>query len=80
MWPQWQGQHHGPAGAEQHVPPQSSQPEVFPVRRGPSPAFRVGRVAERAVAAGTGRDGERGWLCHDLRRIGVKLQLMELTF
>ncbi|XP_065713836.1 aryl hydrocarbon receptor nuclear translocator isoform X2 [Patagioenas fasciata] len=30
MWPQWQGQHHGPAGAEQHVPPQSSQPEVFP--------------------------------------------------
>ncbi|XP_065509916.1 aryl hydrocarbon receptor nuclear translocator isoform X3 [Caloenas nicobarica] len=32
MWAQWQGQHqhHGPAAAEQHVPPQSSQPEVFP--------------------------------------------------
>uniref|UniRef100_A0A8D2QEH3 Aryl hydrocarbon receptor nuclear translocator n=1 Tax=Zonotrichia albicollis TaxID=44394 RepID=A0A8D2QEH3_ZONAL len=31
MWPQWQGQHHGPAPAEQHVQqPQPSQPEVFP--------------------------------------------------
>ncbi|NXD17627.1 ARNT protein, partial [Nothocercus nigrocapillus] len=30
MWPQWQGQHHGPASAEQHVQqPQPSQPEVF---------------------------------------------------
>ncbi|XP_074931356.1 aryl hydrocarbon receptor nuclear translocator isoform X9 [Phalacrocorax aristotelis] len=30
MWPQWQGQHHGPASGEQHVqPPQPSQPEVF---------------------------------------------------
>uniref|UniRef100_A0A672TYG0 Aryl hydrocarbon receptor nuclear translocator n=1 Tax=Strigops habroptila TaxID=2489341 RepID=A0A672TYG0_STRHB len=31
MWPQWQGQHHGAAPGEQHVPqPQPSQPEVFP--------------------------------------------------
>ncbi|XP_074020770.1 aryl hydrocarbon receptor nuclear translocator isoform X6 [Numenius arquata] len=31
MWPQWQGQHHGPASGEQHVQqPQPSQPEVFP--------------------------------------------------
>ncbi|XP_074385240.1 aryl hydrocarbon receptor nuclear translocator isoform X8 [Zonotrichia albicollis] len=31
MWPQWQGQHHGPASTEQHVQqPQPSQPEVFP--------------------------------------------------
>ncbi|XP_063032744.1 aryl hydrocarbon receptor nuclear translocator isoform X7 [Melospiza melodia melodia] len=31
MWPQWQGQHHGPAPGEQHVQqPQPSQPEVFP--------------------------------------------------
>ncbi|NXP43452.1 ARNT protein, partial [Heliornis fulica] len=32
MWPQWQGQHHGPAAGEQHVqqPPQPNQPEVFP--------------------------------------------------
>ncbi|XP_050768396.1 aryl hydrocarbon receptor nuclear translocator isoform X7 [Gymnogyps californianus] len=30
MWPQWQGQHHGPASGEQHVQqPQPSQPEVF---------------------------------------------------
>ncbi|NXL53715.1 ARNT protein, partial [Podilymbus podiceps] len=30
MWPQWQGQHHGPASGEQHVqPPQPNQPEVF---------------------------------------------------
>ncbi|NXH18631.1 ARNT protein, partial [Bucco capensis] len=30
MWPQWQGQHHGPAAGEQHVQqPQPSQPEVF---------------------------------------------------
>ncbi|NXW93301.1 ARNT protein, partial [Alopecoenas beccarii] len=29
LWPQWQGQQHH-AGAEQHVPAQSSQPEVFP--------------------------------------------------
>uniref|UniRef100_A0A8B9MDW0 Aryl hydrocarbon receptor nuclear translocator n=1 Tax=Accipiter nisus TaxID=211598 RepID=A0A8B9MDW0_9AVES len=28
MWPQWQGQHHGPASGEQHVQ-QPSQPEVF---------------------------------------------------
>lgn len=35
MWPQWQGQHHGPASGEQHVqPPQPSQPEVFSVRLG----------------------------------------------
>ncbi|XP_074422690.1 aryl hydrocarbon receptor nuclear translocator isoform X9 [Larus michahellis] len=28
MWPQWQGQHHGPASGEQHVQqPQPSQPE-----------------------------------------------------
>ncbi|XP_059688420.1 aryl hydrocarbon receptor nuclear translocator isoform X8 [Gavia stellata] len=34
MWPQWQGQHHGPASGEQHVQqPQPSQPEVFSVRR-----------------------------------------------
>ncbi|XP_068778569.1 aryl hydrocarbon receptor nuclear translocator isoform X3 [Struthio camelus] len=33
MWPQWQGQHHGPASGEQHVQqPQPSQPEVFSVR------------------------------------------------
>ncbi|KFV19199.1 Aryl hydrocarbon receptor nuclear translocator, partial [Tauraco erythrolophus] len=31
MWPQWQGQHHGPASGEPHVQqPQPSQPEVFP--------------------------------------------------
>ncbi|XP_051629963.1 aryl hydrocarbon receptor nuclear translocator isoform X2 [Manacus candei] len=31
MWPQWQGQHHGPGSGEQHVQqPQPSQPEVFP--------------------------------------------------
>nr|XP_054507377.1 aryl hydrocarbon receptor nuclear translocator isoform X10 [Agelaius phoeniceus] len=31
MWPQWQGQHHGPASGEQHVQqPQPGQPEVFP--------------------------------------------------
>ncbi|NXC21465.1 ARNT protein, partial [Corythaeola cristata] len=31
MWPQWQGQHHGPASGEPHVPqPQPGQPEVFP--------------------------------------------------
>ncbi|XP_075593463.1 aryl hydrocarbon receptor nuclear translocator isoform X9 [Balearica regulorum gibbericeps] len=30
MWPQWQGQHHGPASGEQHVQqPQPNQPEVF---------------------------------------------------
>ncbi|XP_047910546.1 aryl hydrocarbon receptor nuclear translocator isoform X6 [Anser cygnoides] len=30
MWPQWQGQHHGPPSGEQHVQqPQPSQPEVF---------------------------------------------------
>ncbi|XP_021232139.1 aryl hydrocarbon receptor nuclear translocator isoform X10 [Numida meleagris] len=30
MWPQWQGQHHGAAPAEQHVQqPQPSQPEPF---------------------------------------------------
>ncbi|XP_030320865.1 aryl hydrocarbon receptor nuclear translocator isoform X3 [Calypte anna] len=30
MWPQWQGQHHGPSSGEQHVQqPQPSQPEVF---------------------------------------------------
>ncbi|NXI43263.1 ARNT protein, partial [Galbula dea] len=30
MWPQWQGQHHGPGSGEQHVQqPQPSQPEVF---------------------------------------------------
>ncbi|XP_071884186.1 aryl hydrocarbon receptor nuclear translocator isoform X14 [Anas platyrhynchos] len=34
MWPQWQGQHHGPPSGEQHVQqPQPSQPEVFSVRR-----------------------------------------------
>ncbi|XP_053822743.1 aryl hydrocarbon receptor nuclear translocator isoform X7 [Vidua chalybeata] len=31
MWPQWQGQHHGPGSGEQHVQQsQPSQPEVFP--------------------------------------------------
>ncbi|RLV73091.1 hypothetical protein DV515_00017261 [Chloebia gouldiae] len=31
MWPQWQGQHHGPGSGEQHVQqPQPGQPEVFP--------------------------------------------------
>ncbi|XP_077176140.1 aryl hydrocarbon receptor nuclear translocator isoform X2 [Paroedura picta] len=30
VWPQWQGQHHGPASGEPHLPQQSSQPEVFP--------------------------------------------------
>ncbi|KAM9368454.1 aryl hydrocarbon receptor nuclear translocator isoform 2-T2 [Phaethornis superciliosus] len=30
LWPQWQGQHHGPSSGEQHVQqPQPSQPEVF---------------------------------------------------
>lgn len=33
MWPQWQGQHHGPGSGEQNLQqPQPSQPEVFPVR------------------------------------------------
>ncbi|NXD46411.1 ARNT protein, partial [Copsychus sechellarum] len=31
MWPQWQGQHHGPGSGEQSLQqPQPSQPEVFP--------------------------------------------------
>ncbi|KAF4801020.1 Aryl hydrocarbon receptor nuclear translocator [Turdus rufiventris] len=31
MWPQWQGQHHGPGSGEQNLQqPQPSQPEVFP--------------------------------------------------
>ncbi|KAL8184782.1 UNVERIFIED_CONTAM: hypothetical protein K2H54_028249 [Gekko kuhli] len=30
VWPQWQGQHHGPGSGEPHLPQQSSQPEVFP--------------------------------------------------
>nr|RLV73092.1 hypothetical protein DV515_00017264 [Chloebia gouldiae] len=35
MWPQWQGQHHGPGSGEQHVQqPQPGQPEVFPIRWG----------------------------------------------
>ncbi|KAM6039692.1 aryl hydrocarbon receptor nuclear translocator isoform 3-T3 [Chlamydotis macqueenii] len=29
MWPQWQGQHHGPAGEQHAQQPQPSQPEVF---------------------------------------------------
>uniref|UniRef100_A0A7M4EI13 Aryl hydrocarbon receptor nuclear translocator n=1 Tax=Crocodylus porosus TaxID=8502 RepID=A0A7M4EI13_CROPO len=30
MWPQWQGQHHGPASGEQHVQQPPTQSEVFP--------------------------------------------------
>nr|XP_033779701.1 aryl hydrocarbon receptor nuclear translocator isoform X2 [Geotrypetes seraphini] len=30
VWPQWQGQHHGPRSGEPHVQPQPSQPDVFP--------------------------------------------------
>ncbi|XP_054854046.1 aryl hydrocarbon receptor nuclear translocator isoform X2 [Eublepharis macularius] len=30
VWPQWQGQHHGPGSGEPHISQQSSQPEVFP--------------------------------------------------
>nr|XP_056709187.1 aryl hydrocarbon receptor nuclear translocator [Euleptes europaea] len=30
VWPQWQGQHHGPGSGEPHLSQQSSQPEVFP--------------------------------------------------
>ncbi|XP_030043731.1 aryl hydrocarbon receptor nuclear translocator isoform X3 [Microcaecilia unicolor] len=30
VWPQWQGQHHGPNSGDPHVQPQPSQPDVFP--------------------------------------------------